>query len=100
MSNYHETTISEAIDTFSEHDKNTMYYILGSILRDEVKTYENYEKLLSKMSKPNDYVVNALVCAAAKGKSFPTKRLNSDMEAWASYIHGSYAPCLFLVKEG
>ena len=99
MSNYHETTLGEAIATFSEHDKNTMYYIIGSILQDEVDTYEDYKKLLSKMSKPNDYVVNALVLAAAQGKSFPTKRLNSDMEVWASYIYRSYAPCLFLVAE-
>lgn len=99
MSNYHESTIGESIGMFSEHDKNTMYHILGCILQDEVKTYEDYDKLLSKMSKPNDYVVNALVFAAAKGKSFPTKRLNSNMEAWASYIYRSCAPCLFRVKE-
>ena len=99
MPNYHEPTIGEAVETFSEHDKNTMYYILGSILQDEVKIYEDYEKLLSKMPKPNDYVVNALVFAAARDKSFPTKRLNSDMEAWAGYIYRSYEPCLFLVKE-
>ena len=68
MPDYHEPTIGEAVETFSEHDKNTMYYILGSILRDEVKTYEDYEKLLSKMPKPNDYVVNALVFAAARDK--------------------------------
>ena len=99
MSNYHEATIGEAVSTFSEHDKNTMYYILGSILQDEVKTYEDYKKILSKMSKPNYYIVNALVLAAAKDKSFPKARLNSDMETWAAYIHRSCMPCLFLVKE-
>lgn len=99
MANYHETTLREAIATFSEHDKNTMYYIMGCILQDEVDTYEDYKKPLSKMSKPNDYIVNALVLAAAQDKSFPTKRLNSDMEVWTRYIHRSYTPCLFLVAE-
>lgn len=99
MSNYHEATIGEMVETFSEYDKNTMYYILGSILQDEVDTYEGYEKLLSKMSKPNDYVVNALVLAAARDKSFPTRRLNTNMEAWAGHIHSSYEPCLFLVAN-
>lgn len=99
MPNYHSATISEAVETFSEYDKNTMYCIIGSILQGEVKTYEDYKKLLSKMSKPNDYVVNALFFVAARGKSFPTKRLNSEIKAWASYILDSHEPCLFLVKE-
>ena len=99
MSNYHETTIGEAIETFSEHDKNTMYYIMGSILQNEVKTYEDYKKLLSKMPKPNDYIINTLVRAAAKDKSFSTKRLNSKMEEWSFYFHRSHEPCLFLVEE-
>lgn len=99
MSNYHETTLGEAVETFSEHDKNTMYYIMGSILQDKVKTYENYKELLSKMSEPNDYIVNALVLAAAQGKSFPNKRLNSVMEAWSDCFHRSHKPCLFLVAE-
>lgn len=99
MSNYHETTLGEAIATFTKSEMTLLYDIMGSILQDEVKTYEDYKKLLSKMSKPNDYVVNALVFAAARGKSFPTKRLNSKMEAWAGYIYRSSEPCLFLVAE-
>lgn len=99
MSNYHEMTLGEAFETFSKHDKNTMYYIIWSILQDEVKTYEDYEKLLSKMSKPNDYIVNSLVHAAARDNSFSNKRLNHDMEAWSFYFHSSHEPCLFLVAD-
>lgn len=99
MSNYHETTLGEAVATFSEHDKNTMYYIMESILQDKVKTYEDYKELLSKMSEPNDYIVNTLVRAAARDNNFPNKRLNSDMEAWSACFHSSHKPCLFLVAE-
>lgn len=99
MSNYHKTTIGEAVETLSEAEKNTMYYIIGCILEDEVKTYEDYKKLLSKMSKPNDYIVNTLVHAASVGNSFPNERLNHDMEAWSACFLSSHEPCLFLVAE-
>lgn len=102
MSNYHETTLGEAIATFTKSEKRVLYYIMGRLIEDKVRTFEEYEELLSKLPQQKAYVANTLIFCAAKGGDIAkvgAKVTNRDIEAWAYYIKENSAPCLFVTVE-
>lgn len=102
MSNYHETTLGEAIATFSESEIMLLYDIMGRLIKDKVRTFEEYEELLSKLPQQKAYVSNALIfCGAREGNiaKVGAKVTNRDIEAWAYYIKNHSAPCLFVTVE-
>lgn len=102
MSNYHETTLGEAIETFSESEMRVLYYIMGKLIEDKVRTFEEYEELLSRLPQQKAYVVNTLIfCGAMDGNiaKVGAKVTNRDIEAWAYYVKNHSAPCLFVTVE-
>ena len=102
MSNYHETTLGEAIETFTKSEMTLLYYIMGRLIEDEVRTFKEYEELLSKLPKQKAYVTNALIfCAARDGNiaKVGAKVTNRDVEAWAYCIKEHSAPYLFVTVE-
>ncbi len=102
MANYHETTLGEAIETFTESEMRLLYYIMGHLIEDEVRTFEEYEELLSRLPQQKAYVVNAIICRAAMDGGIAkvgAKVTNRDIEAWAYYIKNHSAPCLFVTVE-
>lgn len=102
MSNYHETTLREAIATFTESEMTLLYEIMGRLIEDKVRTFEEYEELLSKLPQQKAYVLNTLICCAAMGGGIAkvgAKVTNCDIEAWTYYIKNHIAPCLFVTVE-
>lgn len=102
MSNYHETTLGEAIATFTKSEMTLLYDIMGSLIEDKVRTFEEYEELLSKLPQQKAYVANILICWAAKSGDIAkvgAKVTNRDIEAWAYYMKKHSAPCLFVTVE-
>lgn len=102
MSNYHETTLGEAIATFSESEMRALYYIMWRLIEDKVRTFEEYEELLSKLPQQKAYVANTLISCGARGGGIAkigAKVTNRDIEAWTYYIKNHSAPCLFVTVE-
>lgn len=102
MSNYHETTLGEAIETFTESEMRALYYIMGRLIEDEVRTFKEYEELLSKLPQQKAYVVNTLIFCGARGGDIAkvgAKVTNRDIEAWAYRMKEHSAPCLFVTVE-
>lgn len=102
MSNYHETTLGEAIATFTESEKRVLYYIMGRLIEDKVRTFEEYEELLSKLPQQKAYVANTLIFYGARGGDIAkvgAKVTNRDIAAWTYYMKEHSAPCLFVTVE-
>jgi len=102
MSNYHETTLGEAIATFTKSEMTLLYDIMGRLIKDKVRTFEEYEELLSKLPQQKAYVANILICCAAMEGNIAkvgAKVTNRDIEAWAYYMKNHSAPCLFVTVE-
>lgn len=102
MSNYHETTLGEAIATFTKSERMLLYYIMGRLIEDEVRTFEEYEGLLSRLPQQKAYVVNCLIFKAAKDRNIAklgARITNGAIEAWAYHIKEHSAPCLFVTVE-
>ena len=102
MSNYHGTTLGEAIETFSESEMMVLYDIMGRLIEDKVRTFEEYEALLSKLPQQKAYVVNTLISCAARGGDIAklgARITNGAIEAWAYYVKEHSAPCLFVTVE-
>lgn len=102
MSNYHETTLGEAIATFTESEMTLLYDIIGRLIEDKIQTFEEYEELLSKLPQQKAYIVNTLICCGAREGNIAkvgAKVTNRDIEAWAYYIKNHSAPCLFVTVE-
>lgn len=102
MSNYHETTLGEAIATFTESEKRVLYYIMGRLIEDKVRTFEEYEELLSKLPQQKAYVANTLICCGAMDGNIAkvgAKVTNRDIAAWTYYMKEHSAPCLFVTVE-
>lgn len=102
MPNYHETTLGEAIATFTKSEMTLLYDIMGRLIEDKVRTFEEYEALLSKLPQQKAYVANVLIFCAAKSGDIAkvdAKVTNRDIEAWTYHIKEYSAPCLFVTVE-
>jgi len=102
MSNYHETTLGEAISTFTKSEKMLLYDIMGSLIKDKVQTFDEYEELLSRLPQQKAYVANTLICCGAMDGNIAkvgAKVTNRDIAAWAYYVKEHSAPCLFVTVE-